>query len=134
VPDPPAWESRNQWMAARLLRDFVAVRPKPDGFTGYGMDGGGDIPPPSGLYSYAFLGAHDWPVVAESAVADHGDAAMRWANQQAAADAEATAGQARVLAERCQRTSQQGQPPDCRCDGLPARSSGECGGGSSPTT
>jgi hypothetical protein len=99
VPDPPAWESRNQWIAARLLRDFVAAEPKPDGFTGHGMDGGGDIPPPSGRFTYALFRPDDWPVESESALADYGGKVVSWASQQADADEEASAGQARVLTE-----------------------------------
>jgi len=93
-PGPPAWEDRHRWIADQLLRQVIAAKPAPDGFVPHvGMPGGGDIPKPSGLYTYALLDPGVWPMASESAWSKFADDLGTAAKQQEAAadDARATA-------------------------------------------
>jgi hypothetical protein len=69
TPDiPSAAKDAANRQVGKLLDMFHAAKPAvPDGFIpGYGMPGGGDIPMPTGLYTYALIGPGVWPTESES--------------------------------------------------------------------
>jgi hypothetical protein len=74
TPEPPMNAARSA-EAEKLLDMLTAAKPiNPDGFVpGVGMPGGGDIPKPLGLYTYALISPDVWPSESESKLKEAAD-------------------------------------------------------------
>jgi hypothetical protein len=79
--------------AEKLLDMLSAAQPTgPDAFVpGVGMPGGGDIPKPHGLYTYALIGPDVWPSESESNLSDTADELAKQARDHESASENADA-------------------------------------------
>ena len=65
------WDERNNQISSKLLEDFTAAEPAPDGFIPHhGVPSGGDIPKPTGLFADSLIGPKVWPLASEAALLD----------------------------------------------------------------
>src|SRR6185312_17330929 len=99
-PVPPSFGDRHRGIAEQILKQVIAAKPAPDGFVPHvGMPGGGDIPPPSGLYTYALVSPGVWPTASESAWSQFAGDLTALARQQETAADEARDTADRVFSE-----------------------------------
>lgn len=92
------WDERNNQISSKLLEDFTAADPAPDGsLPHHGVPSGGDISKPTGLFADSLIGPKVWPLASEAALLDLATHAAARARSHGEAAEEARALSKRVF-------------------------------------